>query len=50
MNPRLCRPSGALVVATAALLVAIGGSAISAVGAIPSEGRFTACYQTAAAS
>lgn len=46
MKPRLRRPSAALVVATAALLVAIGGSAIAAVGAIPSDGRFTACYQT----
>lgn len=43
---RLRRPSPALVVASAALVVAIGGSAIAAVGAIPSDGRFTACYQT----
>ena len=40
------RPSASLVVATAALLVAVGGTAIAAVGAIPSDGRFTACYQT----
>lgn len=42
----LHRPSPALVVATAALLVAIGGTAVAAIGAIPSDGRFTACYQT----
>lgn len=47
MRPRR-RPSAALVVATAALLVAVGGTAIAAVGAIPSDGRFTACYQTSA--
>jgi hypothetical protein len=40
------RPSIALVVASAALVVAIGGTAIAAVGAIPADGRFTACYQT----
>jgi hypothetical protein len=40
------RPSAALVVAATALVVAIGGTAIAAVGAIPSDGRFTACYQT----
>jgi hypothetical protein len=40
------RPSAALVVAVAALLVALGGSAVAAIGAIPSDGRFTACYQT----
>jgi hypothetical protein len=40
------RPSAALVVALTALAVAIGGTAIAAIGAIPSEGRFTACYQT----
>ena len=40
------RPSIALVVASAALVVAIGGTAFAAVAAIPSEGRFTACYQT----
>lgn len=40
------RPSASLVVATAALLIAVGGTAIAAVGAIPSDGRFTACYQT----
>ena len=40
------RPSAALVVAAAALVVAVGGSAIAAVGAIPADGRFTACYQT----
>jgi hypothetical protein len=34
------------VVACVALVVAIGGSALAAVGAIPSDGRFTACYQT----
>ena len=40
------RPSASLVVATAALIVAVGGTAIAALGAIPSDGRFTACYQT----
>ena len=40
------RPSSALVVAVAALLVAIGGTAVAAIGAIPADGRFTACYQT----
>lgn len=40
------RPSPALVVAFAALLVAIGGTALGAIGAIPADGRFTACYQT----
>ena len=44
MNRR--RPSAALAVATAALVVAIGGTAFAAVAAIPSDGRFTACYQT----
>ena len=39
-------PSTALVVAITALLVAIGGTAVAAIGAIPSDGRFTACYQT----
>jgi hypothetical protein len=34
------------VIATVALVVAIGGTAIAAVGAIPADGRFTACYQT----
>lgn len=40
------RPSAALVLAATALVVAIGGTAIAAVGAIPADGRFTACYQT----
>jgi hypothetical protein len=40
------RPSAALIVAVAALLVAVGGSALAAVAAIPQDGRFTACYQT----
>ena len=40
------RPSASLVVATAALLIAVGGTAIAAVGAIPADGRFTACYQS----
>jgi hypothetical protein len=35
-----------MVVAVAALLVAVGGSAVAAVSAIPQDGRFTACYQT----
>jgi hypothetical protein len=42
------RPSPALVVALAALVVAIGGTAVAAIGAIPSNGQFTACYQTSA--
>jgi hypothetical protein len=40
------RPSAALVFAATALVVAVGGTALAAVGAIPSDGRFTACYQT----
>lgn len=48
MSTRLHKPSASLVVATAALLVAIGGTAIAAVGAIPADGRFTACYQASA--
>lgn len=40
------RPSLPLVLSAAALIVAIGGSALAAVGAIPADGRFTACYQT----
>ena len=40
------RPSAALIVACAALAVAIGGNAIASIAAIPSDGRFTACYQT----
>jgi len=40
------RPSAALVVAGAALVVAVCGTAVAAVGAIPADGRFTACYQT----
>jgi hypothetical protein len=40
------RPSPALVVAIAALAVALGGGAVAAIGAIPSDGRFAACYQT----
>lgn len=43
---RRYRPSGALVIAVVALVIAIGGTAIAAVGAIPQDGRFTACYQT----
>jgi hypothetical protein len=35
-----------MVVAAAALIVAVGGSAVAAIGAIPQDGRFTACYQT----
>lgn len=36
----------ALALSAAALFVAIGGSAIAAIAAIPQDGRFTACYQT----
>ena len=43
---RLRRPSAALVLAATALVVAVGGGAIAAFGAIPSDGQFTACYQT----
>ena len=47
MNRPMSRPpSAALLVAIAALLVAIGGSAFGAVAAIPSNNTFTACYQT----
>jgi hypothetical protein len=45
-RPASWRPSAALVVAIAALLVAIGGSAFGAIAAIPSNNTFTACYQT----
>lgn len=43
---RVRRPSLPLILSTVALVVAIGGSALAAVGAIPADGRFTACYQT----
>jgi hypothetical protein len=36
----------ALVLSATALVVAIGGSGLAAMAAIPQEGRFTACYQT----
>ena len=36
----------ALVLSAAALLLAIGGSGLAALAAIPQDGRFTACYQT----
>jgi hypothetical protein len=36
----------ALVLSATALVVAIGGSGLAAMAAIPQDGRFTACYQT----
>lgn len=36
----------AIGLASAALLVAIGGTGLAAIAAIPQDGRFTACYQT----
>ena len=45
-RPMSRRPSAALLVAIAALLVAVGGSAFGAIAAIPSNNTFTACYQT----
>lgn len=36
----------AIVLASAALLVALGGTGLAAIAAIPQDGRFTACYQT----
>jgi len=42
----LRRPSPSMLVALAALFVAIGGSALGAIAAIPQNDRFTACYQT----
>jgi hypothetical protein len=42
---RIRHPSTSGVLSAAALVVAIGGTAIAAVGAIPADGRFTACYQ-----
>lgn len=45
-RPQIRRPSPSFVIAAAALLVAVGGSAVAAIAAIPQGGRFTACYQT----
>ena len=40
------RSRAPLVLSIVALLVALGGSGLAAVAAIPQDGRFTACYQT----
>jgi hypothetical protein len=45
-RPRPRRPSPAVAIALAALAVAVGGTALGAIAAIPSNDRFTACYQT----
>ena len=44
--PRDSRNRLAIGLAAAALLVAVGGTGLAAIAAIPQDGRFTACYQT----